>query len=142
MNARVARIAKAVLLATLVVLGQSLSLVCLLVLFMLGAIISIRLSAPVLAIGTPFALGIGPVVAHTLMSRRWEPVASLRRTVLLALIGSAIGYLVGAIFFESGHLRGGQFGSVAGTFVGALVFVTLGGLWRSSSSLPYLGRSR
>jgi hypothetical protein len=77
-------------------------------------------------VGVPMSLGYSPATVHArLLPTRWAPATSLRGTVLLALSGLALGHVLGALVFESGHLRGGGMGSLIGAALGcvSLLFV-------------------
>ncbi len=89
-------------------------------------------------IAVPLGLGAGPAVAQVLLAEtRWAARTSLRMTILLSLVGLAVGQMAGAAF-ESGHLRGGGWQALVGSLVGSFLLILLANVLRREPTMGSL----
>jgi hypothetical protein len=123
------RVASALLFGAAVAVAQATAFVCTLILSSLGADLSPWIGVPMLILGAPLALGGAPLLVHNAFQRtRWAPTTTLRRTILSALGGMALGQFLGAVFLETGEHRGNELGSAIGAFLGCLILVSAANL--------------
>ena len=91
----------------------------------LGAVIGVA----VVAVGLPLSLGVGAIAVYNWLEETpWRSVRSPRATILLALAGHSVGQVLGAMFLETGHLRGGGLPSLLGAAVGCVTLLAFGNL--------------
>lgn len=84
---------------------------------------------PALILALPLSLGLAPLAVHGKLSdTRWRPSTSLQATVVFSLVGLALGYLLGAVFLETGHVRGGGIGSAIGGLLGSFMVLFVANL--------------
>jgi hypothetical protein len=82
--------------------------------------------APVMMVAYLVALYFPPVWIHGWSyDRGFKPRASAVTTVVMTGVGMLAGQLIGAIYFERGHLRGGDWPSIIGAFAGSAVLASL-----------------